>query len=166
MYQRQNPSFINPNSLKIRLAYRFLHNLNNLNAKRSHFSNTQIHHRSRRVKIATYASMASVVGRRRSWSRAILSQIRNKKRVDLKTSHRRHHHRHHLLAGIKRRRSVNDTNPKRIYVDPFSNSGQELKLRKLVPGAETMDACGLLDETADYIKCLATQVPFTTYSFE
>lgn len=32
------------------------------------------------------------------------------------------------------------------------------ELRKLVPGGEAMDMCKLLDETADYIKCLATQV--------
>nr|XP_043637109.1 transcription factor IBH1 [Erigeron canadensis] len=148
--------------LKIQLAYQFLHNLNNLNTKRSNFDNTQlkINKRSHRVKIAAYASMASVVGTRRAWSRTILWRIRtrgtltrNKKRVDHKTSRVRVHNRVH------KRRNPNCLNPKREYVvDPFGNSGQEVKLRKLVPGSEKMDACCLLDETADYIKCLATQV--------
>ncbi|KAJ0719871.1 putative transcription factor bHLH family [Helianthus annuus] len=157
----QQPTSINPNSLKIRLAYRFLHNLNNLNTKRSNLDTTQIR-RSHRVKLAAYASMAYVVGSRRAWSRAILWKIRNRavlarfKRVDHKiTTPLRHHHVH---AGSAKRRTPNYSNPKREYSDPFGNSGQEVKLRKLVPGSSTMDALGLLDETADYIKCLATQV--------
>ncbi|KAK9062070.1 hypothetical protein SSX86_019255 [Deinandra increscens subsp. villosa] len=157
----KKPTSTNPNSLKIRLAYRFLHNLNNLNTKRSILYNTPIHHRSHRVKIAAYASMASMVGSRRAWSREILRKIRTqgmliarkKKRVDHTTTHHLH------AAGSKRRTSSNDDpNPTREYVDPFGDSGQEVKLRKLVPGVERMDACGLLDETADYIKCLAAQV--------
>lgn len=154
---------INPNSLKIQLAYRFLLNLNNLNTKRSNLDNTHIHLRSQRVKIAAYASMASVVGSRRAWSRSILRKIRNramltrnKNRVACKTTHFRLHH--HVDDNSTRRRNPNSPNPKREFVNPIGNSGLEVKLRKLVPGAETMDACGLLDETADYIKCLATQV--------
>ncbi|KAK1412683.1 hypothetical protein QVD17_34125 [Tagetes erecta] len=144
------PSSTNPNSLKIQLAYQFLHNLNNLNSKRSNLATTHIRQRSNRVKIAAYASMAYVVGSRRAWSRAILRTIRNRrmlarnKRVDHKITHRP--------------RSAKRRNPKRDYVDPNGNSGQEVKLRKLVPGVEKMDACGLLDETADYIKYLKTQV--------
>ncbi|KAI3760302.1 hypothetical protein L1987_50695 [Smallanthus sonchifolius] len=153
----QQPSSTNPNSLKIRLTHRFLHNLNNLNKKRSNLDNTQIHQRYNRVKLAAYASMAHVVGSRRAWSRAILWKIRNRK---VSTRHKRVDHKptnHHHARSIKRR-TTNHSNPKREYVDPNGNSGQEVKLRKLVPGVETMDACGLLDETADYIKCLATQV--------
>ncbi|KAK1436974.1 hypothetical protein QVD17_02758 [Tagetes erecta] len=164
MSPNEQPTSINPNAnanaLKIRLAYRFLHNLNNLNTKRSNLDNTRINRRSHRVKIAAYASMASVVGSRRAWSRSILWKIkkqgvlsRNKKRVDRVTSTLHRHH--HVHLGSKRR----SRNPKReYYVDPFGNSGQEVKLRKLVPGVEMMNACALLDETADYIKCLATQV--------
>ncbi|KAL4558510.1 hypothetical protein LXL04_036711 [Taraxacum kok-saghyz] len=148
----------NPNSaLKIRLAYRFLLTLNTLNAKKPpNFDHTQIHRRSHRVKIAAYASMASVVGPKRAWSRAILWKIRN--RGMLARNKKRIHristpirlHRHHA----RRRRNPNRV----VHVDPFVNSGLEVKLRKLVPGAETIDPCGLLDETADYIKYLATQV--------
>ncbi|CAH1447110.1 unnamed protein product [Lactuca virosa] len=151
------PTSKNRTSLKIHLAYRFLLALNTLNMKRSAFDHTQNHKRSHRVKIAAYASMASVVGPRRAWSRAILWKIRNqgvltrnKKRVHHITTSLRLH-RHH--ARPTRRR-----NPNREHVNPFGNSGLEVKLRKLVPGAETMDPCGLLDETADYIKHLATQV--------
>ncbi|XP_076891021.1 transcription factor IBH1-like [Bidens hawaiensis] len=96
--------------------------------------------------------MAHVTGSRRAWSRVILRKIRNRrllarnKRVDLKNTRPRHHPRH-VHAGSTRE-----------FVDPIGDSGQEVKLRKLVPGSATMDACGLLDETADYIKCLATQV--------
>ncbi|XP_024982060.1 transcription factor IBH1-like [Cynara cardunculus var. scolymus] len=165
MSASEQQTTINPTSLKIQLAYRFHHALKNLNngrntplinnTKASAFENTQIRRRSHRVKIAAYTSMASVAGSRRAWSRAILwkirSRARNKKMViDHKTS-RRHPHR----VGFIRRRN---TNPKREYVDPIGDSGLEVKLRKLVPGAETMDSYGLLDETADYIKCLATQV--------
>ncbi|XP_071738058.1 transcription factor IBH1-like [Rutidosis leptorrhynchoides] len=167
MSQLQQPPPINPNSLKIQLAYRFLHNLHNLNTKRSNFDNTQIkfNRRSHRVKIAAYASMASVVGSKRAWSRAILCKIRNrvvlsrnyKKKVDCKTTRVRPH-RHHHHVGSTKKRNPNCSNPKREFINPFGNSGQEVKLRKLVPGVEKMDACGLLDETADYIKCLATQV--------
>ncbi|KAL4558514.1 hypothetical protein LXL04_036715 [Taraxacum kok-saghyz] len=108
------------------------------------------------LKTAAYASMASVVGPKRAWSRAILWKIRN--RGVLARNKKRIHristpirvHRHHP----RRRRNPNRV----VHVDPFVNSGLEVKLRKLVPGAETMDPCGLLDENADYIKYLATQV--------
>ncbi|KAI3749724.1 hypothetical protein L2E82_20340 [Cichorium intybus] len=101
--------------------------------------------------------MASVVGPRRAWSRAILWKIRN--RSALAGNKKRVHHittrlrlqRHHAQQTKKR-------NLKREHVDPFGNSGLEVKLRKLVPGAQKLDPCCLLDETADYIKCLATQV--------
>ncbi|PWA65621.1 hypothetical protein CTI12_AA334790 [Artemisia annua] len=157
------PTSINPNSLKIQLAYRFLHNLNNINTKRSNLDHTQINRKSHRVKVAAYASMAFVTGSRRAWSRSILRKIRNrgvlariKKRVDHKASRVRVHH--HLNARSTKRRNPSCSNPNGDYIDPSGNLGLEVKLRKLVPGAVMMDACGLLDETADYIKCLATQV--------
>ncbi|CAH1433761.1 unnamed protein product [Lactuca virosa] len=143
--------------LKIHLAYRFHIALSTLNVKRSTFDHTQNHKRSHRVKIAAYASMTSVVGPRRAWSRAILWKIRNrgvlrrnKKRVHHITTSLRLH-RHH--ARPTRRR-----NPNREHVNPFGNSGLEVKLGKLVPVAETMDPYSLLDEIADYIKHLATEV--------
>nr|GEU55816.1 hypothetical protein [Tanacetum cinerariifolium] len=164
MSPTHQPTSTNPSSLKIQLAYRFLHNLNNLNTKRSNLDdNTQIHQRSHRVKIAAYASMAFVTGSRRAWSRSILRKIRNrgvlariKKRVDHRASRVRVHH--HLHARSTKRRNSSCSNPNREYINPSGTAGLEVKLRKLVPGAAMMDACSLLDETADYIKCLATQV--------
>ncbi|KAL8261964.1 hypothetical protein R6Q59_026013 [Mikania micrantha] len=148
----QQPTTINPNSLKIRLAYRFLHSLNNLNSKRSNLDDNQIHQQtSHRIKISAYSSMAYVTGSRRAWSRAILKKIRNREVLRPRINHRLH-------ARFTRKRNSNYPNPKREYLDPFGNSGQEVKLRKLVPGAETLDACDLLDETADYVKSLATLV--------
>ncbi|GKA57427.1 hypothetical protein Tco_1580460 [Tanacetum coccineum] len=134
---------------------RFVRALNNLNStKRSpHDGQENMFRRSRRVKIAAYTAMASVVGSRRAWSRALLWKIRNRsrnrglllritKRVD------------HAKVSFKRR----NPRPKRQDFDPFKYSSQELKLRKMVPGAETMDSCSLMCETADYIKCLVAQV--------
>ncbi|GFY99430.1 hypothetical protein Acr_13g0008310 [Actinidia rufa] len=80
------------------------------------------------IKMASYASMASAVGSRRGWSRAVLRKIRCRA---LEIRRRR------KCGGMIRRRSG-----ERNKVD---------KLRNLVPGGEAMDLCGLLDETAHYI---------------
>ncbi|KVI03785.1 transcription factor IBH1-like [Cynara cardunculus var. scolymus] len=166
MSPSQQPSSHNPTCLiKNRFAHRFVRALNNLNIKnRSPHDENQIYRRSHRVKIAAYAAMASVVGSKRAWSRAVLWKVRNRsrnqgllvssrrKRVDCKSKTSNDHH---AKVSVVRRRNPN---PKREDLDPFRYSGQELKLRKLVPGAATMDSCCLMDETADYIKCLAAQV--------
>ncbi|KAL3328221.1 hypothetical protein AABB24_035717 [Solanum stoloniferum] len=108
--------------IRTRFAYRFLHSLRKLNQQ----ANTN----SRRVKHAAYASMASAVGSKRAWSRAVLSKIRNRSLN------------RNLLK--KKRRSSEE-----------SRFGE---LRKLVPGGEVMNFYNLLDETADYINCLTSQV--------
>ncbi|KAI7738407.1 hypothetical protein M8C21_021537 [Ambrosia artemisiifolia] len=145
-------------------AHRFVRALNNLNhTKTSSHGHNQISRRTSRVKIAAYTAMASVVGSRRAWSRAVLWKIRkrsrirslllrmNRKRVDHKIFNCHHHSK---VMSLKRR----NPNPKRqYYFNPFRNSSQESKLRKLVPGAQTMDSWCLMGETADYIKCLAAQ---------
>ncbi|KAI3667887.1 hypothetical protein L6452_42957 [Arctium lappa] len=166
MSPSQQPSSPNPTHLKIRFARRFLRALNNLNITKTSPDDdddgeNRVYRRSRRVKIAAYTAMASVVGSRRAWSRAVLWKVRNRsrnrsllsvrprrKRVDCKITNNDHDH---AKVFVRRR----NPNPKR---DPFRDSGQVLKLRKLVPGAETMDSWCLMDETADYIKCLAAQV--------
>lgn len=160
MSPSQQPKSTNPANLKNRFAHRFVRALNNLNHTKtsSHDHNNHIYTRSNHVKIAAYASMASVVGSRRAWSRAILLKIRNRSR------NKRFYHKvinnchHHAKMCLKRRKKVN-TNPKRLDdFNPFRNPGQESKLRKLVPGSETMDSWCLMGETADYIKCLVAQV--------
>ncbi|XP_015086956.2 transcription factor IBH1-like [Solanum pennellii] len=85
---------------------------------------------SRRVKHAAYASMASVVGSKRAWSRAVLSKIRNRSL---------------LLKKKKKKR-------RRRSSDEFG------ELRKIVPGGQLMNFYNLLDETADYINSLTSQV--------
>ncbi|KAL8215112.1 hypothetical protein R6Q57_004561 [Mikania cordata] len=161
----KHPTSINPTYLKNQFAHRFVRALNNLKhtTTQTHDHN-QIYKRSSRIKIAAYTAMASVVGSRRTWSRAVLWKIRNRsrnrsrnqglllrkrKRVDGKIISCHHHAK---IMSLKRR------NLKRDDFNPFRNSCQESKLRKLVPGAETMDSWCLIGETADYIKCLAAQV--------
>ncbi|KAK4374996.1 hypothetical protein RND71_005673 [Anisodus tanguticus] len=115
-------------SIKTRFAYRFLRALRKLNQQKKPNSQKQYH----RVKLAAYASMASAVGSKRTWSRALLGKIRNRS----------------LIRNMvkKKRRSEN----------PREQIGFG-ELRKLVPGGEVMDFYNLLDETADYIKCLTSQ---------
>lgn len=87
------------------------------------------------VKRAAYFSMASAVGNRRAWSRALLSNIRN--RIRTNRFHR---------------------NPNNKKKEEEEEEGTTEQLKKLVPGGEVMDYCSLLDETAHYIKCLTSQV--------
>ncbi|KAF8388516.1 hypothetical protein HHK36_027191 [Tetracentron sinense] len=89
--------------------------------------------------------MASAVGPKRAWSRAMLFKLRRG------AKHRALARK--IRAGAKRKREVSN------------KEGFELKrandLRRTVPGGEAMDFCSLLEETAHYIKCLTNQV----YSF-
>lgn len=150
-------TYINSSHLKNQFAHRFVQALNNLNNKQTSPQENHMNSRSRRVKIASYTAMASVVGTRRAWSRAVLWKIRNRTRVKffiLRKRKRVTKCHHHAKVYVKRR----NPNPKREDFDRFSYSSQESRLRKLVPGSETMDSWCLIGETADYIKCLAAQV--------
>ncbi|KAE8646599.1 hypothetical protein Csa_005327 [Cucumis sativus] len=82
--------------------------------------------------MAAYSSMARVAGRRRAWARALLFRLHTRPR-------------HKTLMRRKRRPST-------------SSDDMVGKLRRLLPGGETMDVCTLLEETANYIHCLSTQV--------
>ncbi|CAH9140685.1 unnamed protein product [Cuscuta epithymum] len=99
--------------------------------------------RYRKIKLAAYASMASAVGTDRAWSRALLWRIRTRASL----------HRVPTKSRLKRdgkfRGGRNETNR------GWDNTEE---LRKIVPGGEAMDMCCLLDETAHYIQCLASQV--------
>ncbi|KAI3787941.1 hypothetical protein L2E82_00464 [Cichorium intybus] len=165
MSPSQQPTEKNPTNLKNQFARRFVRALNSLHNPKKSAHDNQMHRRSRRIKIAAYNAMASVVGSRRTWSRAVLWKIRNRSRTQglFRNNRKRvdhqivtnYHHRHHVKLSIKRR----NPNPKReVYFDPSRYSGQEAKLRKLVPGAENMDSWCLVDEATDYINCLAAQV--------
>uniref|UniRef100_A0A5B7C2J4 Putative transcription factor IBH1 n=1 Tax=Davidia involucrata TaxID=16924 RepID=A0A5B7C2J4_DAVIN len=99
---------------------------------------------SQKIKIAAYSSMARAVGTRRAWSRALLFKLRSQESRRLQRSY-------HVVKK-KKKRSIAEK----------ASAGDQLKqaekLRGLVPGGETMEFCELLQETAHFIKCLATQV--------
>lgn len=121
--------------IRTRFAYyQFLRALRKLKQQRKPNSRKQYH----RVKLAAYASMASAVGSKRGWSRALLWKIRNRSSLTRN------------LVKKKRRCDVSE-NPRKEEIG-FG------ELRKLVPGGEVMDFYNLLDQTANYIKCLTSQV--------
>ncbi|OVA16208.1 Single-stranded nucleic acid binding R3H [Macleaya cordata] len=107
---------------------------------------------SRKIKLAADISMATTVGSRRSWSRAMLlkhkSLVRNRVLVRQR------------VVGNKK--IINKEKKVKKKGEIRDKAGQELsradKLRRLVPGGEAMDFCSLLEETAHYIKCLNTQI--------
>ena len=149
----------NPNSLKSRFTNGLLRALLRINQQSQQpRSPREIQKRQRLIKAAAYRSMASSVGNRRAWSRALLWKIRNQTR-----------------RGSAARRSIGSSSrqlSKRICDLQKGNhsknrvevggSGQVDMLRRLVPGGQVMDACSLLEETAHYMKCLATQVKVMT----
>ncbi|XP_042016748.1 transcription factor IBH1-like [Salvia splendens] len=124
----KNPNY---NPLKKRLASRFLKAMGRLKCKMSPFPATieEKRRRHRAVRGAAYASMASAVGPRRAWSRALLRKMKGRKRA---------------------RR-----NPRNVDERFGLNLNQ---LCDVVPGGEGMDSRSLLNETAHYIKCLVAQV--------
>ncbi|KAF5470278.1 hypothetical protein F2P56_010802 [Juglans regia] len=101
-----------------------------------------------RVKIAADVSMASAIGSRRAWSRAMLRKVRSHGRDGAQVR------RMSFLAMRKR----NLYGKKIKCVEEDVGCYQANVLRKLVPGGAAMDMCCLLGETAHYIKCLNTQV--------
>ncbi|KAL1540992.1 transcription factor IBH1-like [Salvia divinorum] len=120
----------NPNTLKKKLASRFLKAMKKLKYKMSPSPPASIAEKKRRhraVRAAAYASMASAVGPRRAWSRALLRKMKGRKRA---------------------RRNPGNMNTR------FGLN----HLCDIVPGGEAMDSCSLLNETAHYIKCLVAQV--------
>ncbi|XP_077251817.1 transcription factor IBH1-like [Tasmannia lanceolata] len=123
-------------SLKPILASRFIKSLSKINHHKPSSSYAAILSRSRRIKVAAEASMASAAGSKRAWSRAILRKLRA-------------------------RASGRVLGPPKVVLGKRKR-GQEPsradELRRLVPGGEAMDFCSLLDEAADYIRCLSTQV--------
>lgn len=124
-------------SIKTRFAYRFLRALKKLNHPATKEITTTSFERCRMVKLASYASMASAVGPRRVWSRAILKKIRNRGPI--------------RPSFLRKSRKQNPSK----WVCEIEEAK---RLRKLVPGGQEMEFCSLLDETAHYTKCLTSQV--------
>ncbi|WOL16126.1 transcription factor IBH1-like [Canna indica] len=100
--------------------------------------------RRRRIKRAAYASMAYSSGARRAWSRALIHTLR-----------RRRQRQQRARTAVALPRRIRVARPPRREV---AAADQAQVLRKLVPGGTGMEYCMLLEETADYIRCLATQV--------
>lgn len=139
-------------SIKNRFARRFLRSL--LKMKRSNRlgtgfqSNEEIRKRNtQRIKTAADRSMARVVGPRKIWSRALLFKLRNRARIQVGLRKR-------CLVSKKKKVLRKEKKVQVISREP----NRADNLRKLVPGGDSMDICSLLEETAHYIKCLATQV--------
>ncbi|XP_057780968.1 transcription factor IBH1-like [Salvia miltiorrhiza] len=129
----------NPNPLKKKLASRFLKAMKKLSHKISSSpsppSTAERRRRHRAVRAAAYASMASAVGPRRAWSRALLRKLRSKATA---------------TSGRKTARR----NPRNIGTRFLGLN----ELCDVVPGGKAMDSCSLLSETGHYIKCLRAQV--------
>ncbi|CAA6667951.1 unnamed protein product [Spirodela intermedia] len=71
--------------------------------------------------------------RRMAWSRALLRRLRRR-------------------SASPRRKTITVTRKK------TRKERQEDELRRLVPAGRRMDLCSLLEETGDYLQCLAAQV--------
>lgn len=141
-------SSLNPCSIKSRFTHVFLRALMRIHRKPkrpSLNSSREIRVRYRRIRIAAYASMASAVGSRRAWSRAMFSKIRKYQQPGRHRG-RMFRAKTNMHGAMRRRRRTR------------GGFGGANELRKLVPGCEDMDLCRLLGETEHYIKCLTTQV--------
>lgn len=127
----KNNTSQNPNPLRKKLASRFLRamkKLNNMSSSSPSMAEKGKRHHA--VRAAAYASMASTVGPRRAWSRALLRNMRGGGRRRSRNPRK---------EGIRTRFGLKD-------------------LSEMVPGGEAMDSCSLLNETTHYIKCLRAQV--------
>lgn len=141
-----------PNSIKTRFAIKFLQAMKKLNRSRPPSpSIAEKYKRYRALRAAACASMASAVGPKRAWSRAVLRKIKKRalQHSHLKTKGR--------TRRFTRRKKVRRGNPRENL-----GFGQEEALRGLVPGGQGMGFCSLLGETAHYIKCLKAQVQVMT----
>ncbi|CAN6250499.1 unnamed protein product [Urochloa humidicola] len=155
-------------STKRMLAFHFIRALARIH------SATPVPRRSRTIRRAAYSSMARAANPRRAWTQALLRQVR---------VHRAMRSRRAVLL----RRRVSTAPPagpappplgaaRRIIVSaaagetsapaldrggpPPQQAGEPARadaLRRLVPGGSEMEYCSLLDETADYLRCLRAQ---------
>jgi hypothetical protein len=138
---------LNTNCRRIKFARRFITTLMRMRKTRPSSSlsmEADVRKRSQRIKIAACYAMAHAVGPRRAWSRAVLFKLRSRARHQSMIRRR--------SFRLQKKRVVKNDNI------PSGEVSQADKLRQLVPGGKAMDVCSLLEETAHYISCLATQV--------
>ncbi|KAL9271544.1 Transcription factor IBH1-like protein [Drosera capensis] len=167
---RHRAGSVSSRYIKMRFAKRFLRALRKINKQRlisnsnmnlnSKASSREIIKRYRRVRMAADASMASAVGPRRAWSRAILMKLRSRRRSHGVVKHASN------IVGEDVRDSGRRVDDRKVdgHDDDKADQDQSQtdELRRLVPGGEAMDLFSLLDETAHYIKCLTTQIMMMT----
>ncbi|KAF7011562.1 hypothetical protein CFC21_025852 [Triticum aestivum] len=155
------------------LAFHFLRALS-----RIHGAAGPARRRTRTIRRAAYSSMARATGPRRAWSRALLLQAQARARRSRAETSRR-------AAVLVRRRVVAGpaAAAPRAAAAPVVGHGQASSaaaraalvppppparqageparsdaLRRLVPGGAGMEYSSLLEETADYVRCLRAQV--------
>ncbi|GJN01458.1 hypothetical protein PR202_ga18725 [Eleusine coracana subsp. coracana] len=132
---------------------------------------TPVPRRTRTIRRAAYSSMARAANPRRVWSRALLQQMRARRA------------RTRRAAVLRRRVSAAPATPPggarsitgedqesttlaalartTAAAVPHRQAGEPARadaLRRLVPGGNEMEYSNLLEETADYVRCLRAQV--------
>ncbi|XP_057960017.1 transcription factor IBH1-like [Malania oleifera] len=137
----------NNSALKARFTRRFLRYLARIKTSSPSSSSeqeTMFCQRCRRIKSGAYSSMALVVGSKRAWSRAVIRKLRKRRGF--------------AVRNVRVKVMENRTRRSLTSHSSSCSGGEVARLRKLVPGGKGMDFCDLLEETAHYIECLATQV--------
>ncbi|CAA0842436.1 Transcription factor IBH1 [Striga hermonthica] len=124
----------NPSPIEARLALNFLRAIKKIASNPRKPSSAHKTKRPHEIRAAAYASMASVAGPNKAWSRALLRSIKN------------------------RWRQRAQCDPARNNSIGLGCGGPEKDLRELVPGGKSLDLAKLLNETGHYIKCLRAQV--------
>ncbi|XP_073525507.1 uncharacterized protein [Phyllobates terribilis] len=140
--QRRLSSSLSPRSIKTRFIIRFLRSLKKIRNQKC--TRKSSYHK---VKTAADSSMAYVMGPRRAWSRAMILKMKWKRNRSFRIRGPV------MVVGGKKKMMIRKKKMKNNQI-----SSQEAQLRKLIPGGELLDTFNLLDETADYIKCLNAQV--------
>uniref|UniRef100_A0ACD5UGP9 Uncharacterized protein n=1 Tax=Avena sativa TaxID=4498 RepID=A0ACD5UGP9_AVESA len=131
--------------------------------------------RTRTIHRAAYSSMARATGTRRAWSRALLRQAQARRSTALASRRTAVLVRRRVVAGpapppparaaASARSSSVATSAGAAVARPLPpaqrQAGEPARsdaLRRLVPGGAGMEYCSLLEETADYVRCLRAQV--------
>ncbi|KAL7152047.1 hypothetical protein ABFS83_04G071600 [Erythranthe nasuta] len=156
-----------PSSIKTRFAIKFLRAMNKLNNNKNNKDNkntmSEKHKRYLAIRAAAHASMASAVGPRRAWSRAVLRKIPNhQKQLHYSLMNKQRIRRRNIRRNRIFLTTRGNPNNRENYDHEEDEEEEEEDLRELVPGGKEMDFCRLLNETAHYIKCLRTQVQVMT----
>ncbi|RCV15009.1 hypothetical protein SETIT_3G025000v2 [Setaria italica] len=152
------------------LAFHFLRALARIH------SATPVPRRTRNIRRAAYSSMARAANPRRAWTQALLRQVRVCRAM---RSRRAVLLRRRVSGAPPAASPAPPLGAARSTVSaaaggtsaaaaalprggpPPRQAGEPARadaLRRLVPGGSEMEYCSLLDETADYLRCLRAQV--------